>query len=114
MGNYKLSIDDYNKAIDIDPKLSEGYFRRGLSMFHSKRYKESIDDFNQAKDIEGSLILQGDLYEEDREWGIEDGLGNCYHALKNYNKALMHYETAIEHRPNILNFLINRAQLYYD
>jgi tetratricopeptide (TPR) repeat protein len=46
MGNYKLSIDDYNKAIDIDPKLSEGYFRRGLSMFHSKRYKESIEDFN--------------------------------------------------------------------
>jgi hypothetical protein len=36
MGNHKLAIDDFNKAIELDEKLSEGFFRRGLSMFHSK------------------------------------------------------------------------------
>jgi hypothetical protein len=38
MGNHKLAIDDFNKAIELDEKLSEGFFKRGLSMFHSKRY----------------------------------------------------------------------------
>ena len=75
MGNHKLAIDDFNKAIELDPALSEGIFRRGLSMFHSKRYQEAIEDFNQAKEIESARVSDGKLKEEEREWGIEDGLG---------------------------------------
>ena len=56
MGNHKLAIDDFNIAIDLDPTLSEGFFRRGLSMFHSKRYQEAIEDFNQAKEIESAKV----------------------------------------------------------
>ena len=83
-------------------------------MFHSKRYKEAIEDFNQAKDIEGTRVQDSKMSEDEREWGIEDGLGCCFHALKNYHKALMHYETAIEHRPDNTEFMIHRAQCYYD
>ena len=49
------------------------------------------------------------MTEEEREWGIEDGLGCCFHALKNYHVALMHYEIAIDHRPDNTEFMIHRA-----
>lgn len=114
MGNHKLAIDDFNKAIELDEKLSEGFFRRGLSMFHSKRYQEAIEDFNKAKEIESERVSDNKLTEDEREWGIEDGLGQCQHALGNFHKALMHYETAIEHRPDNTDFMIHRAQCFFD
>lgn len=54
-------------------------------------------------------VADGKMTEEEREWGIEDGLGCCFHALKNYHVALMHYEIAIDHRPDNTEFMIHRA-----
>jgi tetratricopeptide (TPR) repeat protein len=45
MGNHTMAINDFNEAIKFDPENSEGYFRRGLSKFPSKRFKEAIHDF---------------------------------------------------------------------
>lgn len=48
MGNYQLAIQDFQRSIEIDPKLSEGYFYRGLCKLATKQFKEAIDDFKES------------------------------------------------------------------
>ena len=43
-----------------------------------------------------------------------DGLGSCYHALRNYHKAFEFYDQAIEGAPENTDFLLHRANCYYD
>lgn len=45
MGNHQLAINDFNEAIKYAPDDSQGYYRRGLSKYNSKRFKEAIQDF---------------------------------------------------------------------
>ena len=46
--------------------------------------------------------------------GIYDGLGCCYHALKQYDEAINEFNSAIEKKPRNVEFLKNRAQCFYD
>lgn len=46
--------------------------------------------------------------------GIPDGLGMCYHALGNFEEALINYNDAIGENPSNTDFLINLAQCEYD
>lgn len=46
--------------------------------------------------------------------GIPDGLGQCYHALREFDKAISYYDTAIEMMPESTEFLMHRAQCQYD
>lgn len=108
MGNHQLAIKDFNKSIEIDPELSEGYYRRGVSKLASKSFHEAKEDFRLSKEYES------DDMSERRNAGIPDGLGQCCHALKDYYQALEHYETAIELDGSNTEFLMHRAQCYHD
>ena len=80
MGNHLLAIKDVDVAINIDPDLSEAYFKRGFSKYFIKRYHDAIEDFKISKEKEEILIEKDPNYEANP--GIFDGLGCCYHALK--------------------------------
>ena len=107
MGNHQLAINDFNKSIEIDPELSEGYFRRGFSKLYSKQFHEGIKDFEFSKRYES-------LDEDKKNHGIDDGLGCCFHALKEMDKALEYYQDAVNGDPQNTEFLMHRAQCYYD
>lgn len=36
MGNHQFAIKDFKKAIELDPKFSEAYYRKGVSLLKSK------------------------------------------------------------------------------
>jgi len=56
-----------------------------MSKYHLKRYHEAITDLEVAQKKEDNLIyLKEALKESERNPGILDGFGLCYHALKNY------------------------------
>lgn len=46
--------------------------------------------------------------------GIQDGLGQCFHKLKDYEKAIGSFKESIEKEPHNVDFLTNRALCYYD
>jgi tetratricopeptide (TPR) repeat protein len=46
--------------------------------------------------------------------GIQDGLGCCYHALGDYEKALQYYDTALEMSPQNRDYWMHRAQCEFD
>jgi len=105
MGNHQLAIKDFNEAISNDPALSEGYYRRGVSKLATKCFHDAIKDF---------LTSEQHQLGDDRNAGIPDGLGQCYHALKDFDAARQHYDEAIQMEPRNTDFLQHRAQCYYD
>ena len=44
LGDYKGAIQDYNKAIELDPNLAEAYLNRGVAkILHGKIYSGCLD-----------------------------------------------------------------------
>jgi tetratricopeptide (TPR) repeat protein len=63
MGNHSYAIQDFRKAIEIDPKYENAYFFSGSSKIKLKLIQEAIEDFSQS------------LYLNDNMPGVYDGLG---------------------------------------
>lgn len=85
MGNFKLAQHDFTKSIEIEKKLSEGYYYRGLCKLATKNFKEAIDDFNESK---YNILEEPDALKANKKCiqaGIEDALGQAWHCLKNYD-----------------------------
>jgi tetratricopeptide (TPR) repeat protein len=89
MGNHCFAIKDFNSALEIDEKLSEAFYRRGISKLYSKDFHDAIKDFEKAAYFE-------EADEDKRNHGINDGLGCCYHALKEMDKAIEYYNDAVK------------------
>mgnify|MGYP003333369073 CR=1 FL=1 len=54
--DFKGSIDDFTKAIEIDPNDDSSYKCRGLSKKSLKDFKGALDDFNKAIEINSNLV----------------------------------------------------------
>ena len=104
MGNHQFAINDFNDAIKIDPSYAEAFYRRGISQLKSRRYLESIEDFKTSQDLDT----------KNENAGIYNGLACCYHALRDFDKALSFFHTAIDKDQTNLEFLMSRSQCYYD
>ena len=104
MGNHQFAVADFNTALKLDPEFSEAYFHRGISELKSRRPKDAIDDFKKALDLEQS----------NDNPGIYDGLGCCYHALKDYEIALSYMDLAISKDGTNVSFLMNRSQCFFE
>ncbi|KAL1555705.1 Serine/threonine-protein phosphatase 5 [Salvia divinorum] len=46
---YGSAIQDASSAIEIDPKYSKGYYRRGAAYLAMGKFKEALKDFQQVK-----------------------------------------------------------------
>ena len=109
MGNHQFAIQDFNSAIEIDP-CSWSYFHRGVSKLKSRNIKDAEADFKKALDIEQEKHIP----ENDRNPGIYDGLGSCYHIVQDYQQAMHYFDTAVERDPKNILFLMNRSQCFFD
>ncbi|KAI8010400.1 Serine/threonine-protein phosphatase 5 [Camellia lanceoleosa] len=48
---YGSAIQDASRAIEVDPKYSKGYYRRGAAHLAMGKFKEALKDFQQVKKI---------------------------------------------------------------
>ena len=78
MGNHEYAVRDFESAINIDPNYAISYFHMGTSRLKQKLVHEAIEDFNQAKDL-------------DENPAVYDGLGCCYHALRDFDEAIDYF-----------------------
>jgi len=46
--NYKKSLEDYDKALKLNPNLSFAYYNRGNLKLKLKKYQRAIDDYSMA------------------------------------------------------------------
>jgi len=51
-GQHEKALDDATKSVEIDPKNSKGWFRKGISLHALQRYPEAIPALLEAEKIE--------------------------------------------------------------
>jgi protein O-mannosyl-transferase len=118
LGNYSRAIEDYDRAIEINPQYSEAYNNRGVAYGKLGNYRRAIEDYDRAIEIDPECVLsyvyRGAAYLElanpgqalsdyDRAIAIDpenpDGYSNrgaAYDKLGNYRQAISDYDRAIE------------------
>ena len=82
------AIEDFTKAIDLDPNNANIFYRRGLSKFYLEDYPGSITDFNKAIDIN-----------PDYDYAYYSR-GKSKHNLEDYEGAVTDFSKSIQFDPN--------------
>ena len=48
LGQYQLAIEDYDKAIQLDPEDAMAYYNRGVAYKELGRYHRAIEDYDRV------------------------------------------------------------------
>jgi tetratricopeptide (TPR) repeat protein len=86
-GQYDQSIENFNRAIEIDPEYSMAYASRGLVWVKTGKYDRAIEDYNTAIEINPEL---------DRAY-IRRGM--AWTKMKKYDRAIEDFSKAMEISP---------------
>lgn len=100
LGNYRLAVDDFDKAIEFKPDYATAYSNRGAVYNHLGNYKKAIEDFDRAIKIKP-------IYAE-----AYNNRGSAHKGLGNYKQAIEDFRKAIEIEPDIAEFYKNRGVVY--
>jgi len=99
-GDYDRAIEDYSKAIELDPKYAAAYNARGLAYVNKGDYDRAIEDYNKAVELEPKYA---NAY-YNRGW--------AYYNKGNYYRAIADYTKAIELDSKYANAYYNRGLAY--
>ncbi len=98
---YESAINDYTKAIEIDPNYQVAYSNRALANYVLRRNDDAIRDWSKVLSIDPKNI---------EAWRER---GNTYFSDYNYRQAVEDYDRAILYDPaNIWNYY-NRGKANY-
>lgn len=95
--NFKMAIQDYNKAIELNPKYTNAYKDRALSKSYLGDYYGAIRDYDR--------IIE--LNPEDDE--AYNDRGNSKAQLENYKEAIQDYNKAAELNPKRASIYMGRG-----
>ena len=82
-GQHDLAINDYSKAITINPAMYTYYNKRGIAFRRLGKYDEALDDFTKAIALDPAYA-----------WSYDNRAWTYYHkaeyqsALDDFNKAI--------------------------
>lgn len=90
-GAYKIrnwdfvgAIQDFNKAIELDPNYLEAYFNRGNAKGYLKDFRGAIQDFNKALEFKSEYSF--DIYAARGSTWLD--LGEYKKGLQDCNKSI--------------------------
>ncbi len=93
--NYQGAIVNFERAIALNPELSEAYYHRGIAYGKLQEYKLAIDDFNRTLEIKP-------------RWAeAYNNRGNIYYKLKEYKTAIADYQRSLSIEPKSDRFRRN-------
>ena len=96
-GDYLGALEDYDKAIEINPNNARIYSNRGLAKNSLKDYSGAIEDFNKSIEIDPTNSYP--YY----------NTGIAKYNLQDYSGALESYNKAIDLDPNYTDAYFNRS-----
>lgn len=79
---YNGAIDNFTKAIGLNPAFEKAFLNRGFAKYEAKKNEEAIQDFNQSN----TLKLSAEAY---------FGKGECFNVLNKKDSALQNLDKAI-------------------
>ncbi len=102
---WDLALDDYNKAIALNPEDTKAYIDRGFVYFNQKQWDLALDDYNKAVALNPedakAYINRGVLYERQEQWDL---------ALADFNKAI----ALNPDNPELAYAYRNRGHVYFE
>ncbi len=96
-GEYKQAIEDFNKALELNPAHKEAYNNLGVALANLGRNKEAIVAYNNALKIQPTYLNA--LYNR----------GNAYAKLNEADIALKDYDLVLKLEPKYLSVYNNRG-----
>ena len=100
MGQHTQALDDYQSALNINPKLAEAFLNRGNTYVYLQQFSSAISDYDMAIDLETR-----DLH------AAYFNLGLAYEGLRNLDSAYGYYKKALEVKPE-WDLALERVQKY--
>ncbi|MGH9854464.1 MAG: toll/interleukin-1 receptor domain-containing protein, partial [Blastocatellia bacterium] len=99
--DHDRAINDFNRAIELDPSKAEFFLARG-ERFHSRgRYKQAVEDFTRAVQLEPT------------EAAHHFARGRSYHYLDEDNRAVADFDQAVRLAPDeVYNYVARGESLY--
>jgi tetratricopeptide (TPR) repeat protein len=96
------AIEDYNKAIKLDPRYARAYYNRGNAYRDLKEPEKAIEDYNKAIELNPGYAT------------AYNNRGISYRDLKQPEKAIEDYNKAIELDPRYAAAYNNRGTAHLD
>jgi tetratricopeptide (TPR) repeat protein len=90
-GKPQEALEDFSRAINIDPTRADGYVGRANALQTLGQYEASLKDYDKAIDIDPKLA------------NAYVNRGSVYSRLGEYEKAVTDYETGLQLDPKIDN-----------
>ena len=103
-GNHTQAIDDFNKAIELNPRYAEAYNNRGIAYDKKGQYDRAIEDFSKAIALNPLDPINAKVY---------NSLGLIYFNLGRLKEAEREYKNALREKPSYPEARINLGNLYY-
>lgn len=100
LGRTEEAFEDINKGLSLDKNWKTGYLNRSIL------YNQKGDFQNAAADIDRYLKFDSgnaDMWYEG---------GRCYRAIKEYERAIQYYTKAIQLKPNVGLFYLERGRTF--
>ncbi len=87
--NDPIKLEEYQKAIEINPKNADTYYNMGNAYSNLKEYDKAITAYQKAIEI------------NPKNDSAYNNMGVAYDELKEYDKAIIAYQKAIEINPKL-------------
>ena len=129
--NLSAALNDYNKAIALDPANFEAYINRGVIYFKTNQFEAAVQDYDLAATIKqdipklylnrGTCLLKLNAYQkalsdfekvyqaEPTNASAMSSAGLCLYNLHRYQEALALYNKAMALDPDDFETLKNRG-----
>jgi len=99
-GNYKEALEDYKKAIELNPRFPDTYFNRGVLYAKLKAIDLALRDFTQ-------VITLNPYYAQ-----AYSNRGSILAARGNFKQALLDYTQAVMLDSKSAEYYLNRGNMY--
>ncbi len=93
-------VSDFTKVLDVNPKLTDVYYNRGLANFKKGHQEKAIEDYTKALSLNSTLA----------EAYLNRGIAYAYNSQ--YDEAIDDYNKAIIVKPNYEAAYFNRGVAY--
>jgi tetratricopeptide (TPR) repeat protein len=80
---YDKAINDYNKAIELNPADADAYYDRGIIYYYLKQYNKAINDYSKAIELKPNFAYAYNNRGFTYLW-----LGKCEKAKSDFDKAI--------------------------
>ena len=132
--NFNAALEQWQKAIKINPNYIEAYNGRGNAYKNLKKFEEAVQSFKKAIQIEpryfeaqinlGSVLIKLERFEDaiknfDKVIDVNNMASQAFHGkayslmkLKKYKEAIYNFNQSIKINPNDANAFYNLGATY--